>query len=113
FTPGLVGGHCIGVDPYYLTYAAEKTGYHSQIVLSGRQINDDMGRYVVQNLVKKLIQANVNIKGSKVAIFGLTFKENTPDTRNTRVIDVITLRCSPHLQSLESVFFKLFMGDPA
>lgn len=89
FTPGLVGGHCIGVDPYYLTYAAEKTGYHSQIVLSGRQINDDMGRYVVQNLVKKLIQANVNIKGSKVAIFGLTFKENTPDTRNTRVIDVI------------------------
>lgn len=89
FTPGLVGGHCIGVDPYYLTYKAEQLGYHSQIILSGRRINDDMGRYVVENLVKKLIQADVPVKDAKVAILGLTFKENCPDIRNTRVIDIV------------------------
>ncbi|MGO1369360.1 nucleotide sugar dehydrogenase [Senegalia sp. (in: firmicutes)] len=89
FTPGLVGGHCIGVDPYYLTYKAEQTGYHSQIILSGRKINDNMGKYVAENTVKKLIKANKQIRGSKVAIFGLTFKENCPDIRNTKVIDII------------------------
>ena len=89
FSPGLVGGHCIGVDPYYLTYRAEQLGYHSQIILSGRRINDDMGRYVVENLIKNLIKANVPVKGAKVAILGFTFKENCPDTRNTRIIDII------------------------
>lgn len=89
FYPGLVGGHCIGVDPYYLTYKAELEGYHSQIILSGRRINDDMGKYVAENTVKKLIQADKNIKGAKVGILGFTFKENCPDTRNTKVIDII------------------------
>jgi UDP-N-acetyl-D-galactosamine dehydrogenase len=89
FAPGLVGGHCIGVDPYYLTYKAEQMGYHSQIILSGRRINDDMGKYVVECLVKKLIKADVPVKRAKVGILGFTFKENCPDTRNTRVIDII------------------------
>lgn len=89
FYPGLVGGHCIGVDPYYLTYKAEMLGYHSQIILSGRRINDDMGRYVAENCVKNLISANKAVKGAKVAILGFTFKENCPDTRNTKVIDII------------------------
>lgn len=89
FTPGLVGGHCIGVDPYYLTYRAEQVGYHSQIILAGRRINDDMGRYVTENVIKNLIKANVAVKGAKVAILGFTFKENTPDIRNTRVIDIV------------------------
>ncbi|UUX35145.1 nucleotide sugar dehydrogenase [Fundicoccus culcitae] len=89
FTPGLVGGHCIGVDPYYLTYKAEQEGYHSQIILSGRRINDDMGKYIVENVIKKLIEADRPVKHAKVAIVGFTFKENTPDTRNTRVIDIV------------------------
>jgi UDP-N-acetyl-D-galactosamine dehydrogenase len=89
FFPGLVGGHCIGVDPYYLTYKAEQLGYHSQIILSGRRINDDMGKYVVENLIKNLIKADVPVKDAKVAILGFTFKENCPDTRNTRVIDIV------------------------
>ena len=89
FTPGLVGGHCIGVDPYYLTYKAEQLGYHSQIILSGRRINDDMGRYVAENTVKKLIAADVAVKCAKVAILGFTFKEDCPDARNTRVIDIV------------------------
>ena len=89
FYPGLVGGHCIGVDPYYLTYKAEELGYHSQIILSGRRINDDMGKYVAENCVKKLIEANKNVKDAKVAVLGFTFKENCPDTRNTKVIDII------------------------
>ncbi|HFU4077949.1 TPA: nucleotide sugar dehydrogenase [Streptococcus suis] len=89
FHPGLVGGHCIGVDPYYLTYKAEQLGYHSQIILSGRRINDDMGKYVVENLIKNLIKAGVPVKDAKVAILGFTFKENCPDTRNTRVIDIV------------------------
>ncbi|WP_427337951.1 nucleotide sugar dehydrogenase [Caloranaerobacter sp. DY30410] len=89
FTPGLVGGHCIGVDPYYLTYKAEQIGYHSQIILAGRKINDDMGKYVAENTVKKMIQANKQIKGAKVAILGITFKENCPDSRNTKVVDII------------------------
>ncbi len=89
FFPGLVGGHCIGVDPYYLTYKAEMMGYHSQVILAGRRINDDMGKYVAENVVKKLIAAGKNVKDSKVAILGFTFKENCPDTRNTRVIDIM------------------------
>ena len=89
FQPGLVGGHCIGVDPYYLTYKAEELGYHSQIILSGRRINDDMGKYVVESLVKKLIMADIPIKNAKIAILGFTFKENCPDTRNTKVIDIV------------------------
>lgn len=88
FMPGLVGGHCIGVDPYYLTYKAEQLGYHSQIILSGRRINDDMGKYVAESLVKALIKANISVKHAKVAILGFTFKENCPDTRNTKVIDI-------------------------
>ena len=88
FFPGLVGGHCIGVDPYYLTYKAEELGYHSQIILSGRRINDDMGKYVAESLVKNLIKADIPVKGAKVAILGFTFKENCPDTRNTKVIDI-------------------------
>jgi UDP-N-acetyl-D-galactosamine dehydrogenase len=89
FTPGLVGGHCIGVDPYYLTYKAEQMGYYSQIILSGRKINDDMGKYVAENTIKKMIKANKQINGAKVAIFGVAFKENCPDVRNTKVVDVI------------------------
>lgn len=89
FFPGLVGGHCIGVDPYYLTYKAEQLGYHSQVILSGRRINDDMGKYVVENLIKSLIRADVPVKSARVAILGFTFKENCPDTRNTRVIDIV------------------------
>lgn len=89
FVPGLVGGHCIGVDPYYLTYKAEQMGYHSQIILSGRRINDDMGKYVTENIVKNLAKADVPIKKAKVGILGFTFKENCPDPRNTRVIDIV------------------------
>ncbi len=89
FTPGLVGGHCIGVDPYYFIYKAEELGYHSQIILSGRKINDGMAKYIVENTIKNLIKAEKQIKGAKVAIMGLTFKENCPDTRNTKVIDII------------------------
>jgi len=88
FFPGLVGGHCIGVDPYYLTYKAEQLGYHSQIILSGRRINDDMGKYVAESVVKNIIKANLAVNGAKVAILGFTFKENCPDTRNTKIIDI-------------------------
>ncbi|WP_275423885.1 nucleotide sugar dehydrogenase, partial [Providencia rettgeri] len=89
FKPGLVGGHCIGVDPYYLTYKAAELGYYSQVILSGRRINDGMGKFVVENLVKKLISADIPVKRARVAIFGFTFKEDCPDTRNTRVIDMV------------------------
>jgi UDP-N-acetyl-D-glucosamine/UDP-N-acetyl-D-galactosamine dehydrogenase len=88
FFPGLVGGHCIGVDPYYLTYKAKQLGYDSEVILSGRKINDSMGKYVANNIVKLLINSDVNVKNSRVAIFGFTFKENCPDIRNTRVIDI-------------------------
>lgn len=88
FYPGLVGGHCIGVDPYYLTYKAEMLGYHSQIILSGRRINDEMGHYVTENLVKILIKNDIKVKHAKIAILGVTFKENCPDVRNTKVIDI-------------------------
>jgi len=88
FRPGLVGGHCIGIDPYYLTYRAEQFGYHSQVILSGRRINDDMGKYIAENIVKKLIAADKPVKQAKVAIMGVTFKENCPDARNSKVADI-------------------------
>ena len=89
FFPGLVGGHCIGVDPYYLTYKAEMLGYHSQVILAGRRINDDMGAYVAENCVKNLIAADKPVKNAKVAVLGFTFKENCPDTRNSKVFDIV------------------------
>ena len=89
FTPGLVGGHCIGVDPYYLTYKAEQFGYHSQVILAGRRINDEMGKYIAENLVKKIILAHIPVKEVRIAILGFTFKENCPDTRNTKVMDIV------------------------
>ena len=89
FEPGLVGGHCIGVNPYYLTYKAEQIGYHSRIILAGRRINDGMGAYVAQELVKKMIHADVKVKDDDVLVLGLTFKGNCPDTRNTKVIDIL------------------------
>lgn len=89
FRPGLVGGHCIGVDPYYFTYEAEKLGYHSQIILNGRIVNDSMGTYVADAAIRKMIEAGQAPKKSKVAILGLTFKENCPDTRNSKVDDIV------------------------
>jgi nucleotide sugar dehydrogenase len=89
FEPGLVGGHCIGVDPYYLTFKAQAIGYHPEVILAGRRINDYMGKYVAENTVKKLIKAGKQIKGSKILVLGLTFKENISDIRNTKVIDVV------------------------
>ena len=105
FYPGLVGGHCIGVDPYYLTYKAEQLGYHSQIILSGRRINDDMGKYVAENLVKNLIKADISIKNARVAILGFTFKENCPDTRNTKIIDIVN--------ELKEYGIEPMIADPA
>ncbi len=91
FKPGLVGGHCIGVDPYYFTYKAEELGYHSQIILSGRKINNDMPRFVVNKLIKEMIKNDIKIKNSKVAILGLTFKEDCPDFRNSKNIELIEI----------------------
>lgn len=89
FYPGLVGGHCIGIDPYYFLYEAEKLGYHSQIIMSGRKINDSMGEFVADAMIKNLILANKNVQDAKVAIFGITFKENITDTRNSKVVNII------------------------
>lgn len=89
FRPGLVGGHCIGVDPYYLTYQAQKIGYHSEVILAGRRINDNMGQYIAGCIVKKMIELNIKVKGAKIGIFGFTFKENCPDIRNTKVFDIV------------------------
>ncbi|PIE70586.1 MAG: GDP-mannose dehydrogenase [Deltaproteobacteria bacterium] len=89
FRPGLVGGHCIGVDPYYLTYKAQTVGYHPEVILSGRRINDHMGKYIAEKTVKLMIQSSINIKNARVGILGLTFKEDCPDLRNTRVVDII------------------------
>jgi UDP-N-acetyl-D-glucosamine/UDP-N-acetyl-D-galactosamine dehydrogenase len=89
FRPGLVGGHCIGVDPYYLTHKAERLGYHPQVILAGRRINDGMGKYIAEQTIKNMIQAGLAIKGADVIVMGLTFKENCPDLRNSKVIDVI------------------------
>lgn len=89
FRPGLVGGHCIGVDPYYLTHKAQSIGYHPEVILAGRRINDGMGRYVVSELVKAMLKKRIHVDGARVLIMGLTFKENCPDIRNTKVIDII------------------------
>ncbi|MDU2149167.1 MAG: nucleotide sugar dehydrogenase [Paeniclostridium sordellii] len=104
FSPGLVGGHCIGVDPYYLTHKAEQLGYHSQVILSGRRINDGMGKYVGESTVKNLIQANKQVKGANVAILGMTFKEDCPDVRNSKVIDIIN--------ELKEYGINVFVTDP-
>ena len=89
FRPGLVGGHCIGVDPYYLTHKAQSIGYHPEIILAGRRLNDAMGAYVVTQLVKQMIRKKIQVEGSKVLVLGLSFKENCPDIRNTKIIDII------------------------
>lgn len=104
FYPGLVGGHCIGVDPYYLTHKAEQIGYHSQVILAGRRINDGMGKYVGESTVKNLIKANKQVKGAKVAILGMTFKEDCPDVRNSKVIDIIN--------ELKEYGINVFVADP-
>ncbi len=104
FRPGLVGGHCIGVDPYYLTHKAERVGYHPQVILAGRRINDGMGKYVAEQTVKHLIQAGFAVRGDHVIVLGLTFKENCPDIRNTRVIDVV--------RELESYGAVVHVHDP-
>jgi UDP-N-acetyl-D-glucosamine/UDP-N-acetyl-D-galactosamine dehydrogenase len=90
FRPGLVGGHCIGVDPYYLTHKAEELGYHPQVILAGRRINDAMGAYVAGQMVKTMLKRRIQVDGARVLVLGLTFKENCPDLRNTRVVDVIS-----------------------
>ncbi|MCC1495737.1 Vi polysaccharide biosynthesis UDP-N-acetylglucosamine C-6 dehydrogenase TviB [Alcanivorax sp. 1008] len=90
FRPGLVGGHCIGVDPYYLTHKAQQIGYHPEVILAGRKVNDGMGRYVARQMIKAMLKKGIPVKGSRVLVMGLTFKENCPDLRNTRVVDVIS-----------------------
>lgn len=90
FRPGLVGGHCIGVDPYYLTHKAQAIGYHPEVILAGRRINDGMSKYVVGQLVKQMIKQQINVSGARVLVLGLTFKENCPDIRNTKVVDILT-----------------------
>jgi UDP-N-acetyl-D-galactosamine dehydrogenase len=104
FRPGLVGGHCIGVDPYYLTYKAETIGYHPEVILAGRRINDNMGKYIAEQTIKHMITHGSAIKGAKVNVLGLTFKENVPDLRNSRVIDVIN--------ELRSYGVRVFVHDP-
>jgi UDP-N-acetyl-D-galactosamine dehydrogenase len=104
FRPGLVGGHCIGVDPYYLTYKAETLGYHPDVILAGREINDGMGKFIVEKTIKQLIVADRKIKGARVAVLGITFKENCEDLRNSRVIDVI--------HELESYGIEVLVFDP-
>ena len=104
FSPGLVGGHCIGVDPYYLTFKAESEGYHPEIILAGRRINDDMGKFVVEKTIKMMISSSQHIKGTKVGVLGLTFKEDCPDLRNTRVMDII--------HELESYGCETMVHDP-
>jgi UDP-N-acetyl-D-galactosamine dehydrogenase len=104
FSPGLVGGHCIGVDPYYLTYKAESEGYHPEIILAGRRINDNMGNFLVGKTIKMMINNNFNIRDSKVGVLGLTFKEDCPDLRNTRVIDIV--------RELESYGVNVAVHDP-
>lgn len=104
FTPGLVGGHCIGVDPYYLTAKAEEVGHHPEVILAGRRINDNMGIYLAQRLVKLLVKADQPIRGARVGILGLTFKENVPDLRNSRVPDIV--------QELQQFGVQVFVHDP-
>jgi UDP-N-acetyl-D-galactosamine dehydrogenase len=102
--PGLVGGHCIGVDPYYLTYKAEQLGYHPEIITSGRRINDNMARYVATEGVKKMIQAGRPVHNARILVLGVTFKENCPDTRNSKVVDLIA--------ELKSFSCQVFAFDP-
>lgn len=104
FRPGLVGGHCIGVDPYYLTYKAEMAGYHPQVVLAGRRINDGMGKYIAEQTIKQIISRGGCVKGSRVAVLGLTFKEDCPDLRNSRVVDI--------LAELKSYGVEVYVHDP-
>ena len=104
FEPGLVGGHCIGVDPYYLTYKAERLGYNPQVILSGRRLNDSMGEYIAETAIKKLIQLNKMIKGCKILILGFTFKENINDIRNTKIIDIY--------KELKEYGVDVFIHDP-
>jgi UDP-N-acetyl-D-galactosamine dehydrogenase len=104
FRPGLVGGHCIGVDPYYLTYKAEMLGYHPEVILAGRRINDSMGKYLAEQTVKQMIQAGSHIKGAKVIVLGVTFKENVPDIRNSKVADLI--------RELRSYGVDVYVHDP-
>lgn len=104
FTPGLVGGHCIGVDPYYLTHKAESVGYHPQVILAGRRINDGMGKFIAEQTVKHLVKSGHQVNGGKVLVLGLTFKENVPDLRNTRVIDVV--------RELRDYEMEVFVHDP-
>jgi UDP-N-acetyl-D-galactosamine dehydrogenase len=104
FRPGLVGGHCIGVDPYYLTHKADMLGYHPQVILAGRRINDGMGKYIAEQTIKQMSNAGVPIKGSNVIVLGLTFKENCPDLRNSKVIDVI--------RELDSYGVNVIVHDP-
>src|SRR6185295_17071948 len=89
FQPGLVGGHCIGVDPYYLTYRAEKAGYHPEVILAGRRINDGMGQHIARETVQEMIHVGRSIKGARVNVLGVTFKENCPDVRNSKVVDIV------------------------
>jgi UDP-N-acetyl-D-galactosamine dehydrogenase len=89
YKPGLVGGHCIGVDPYYLAHKAESLGYHPQVILSGRRVNDNMGMFVANKVVKLMINKGLPVKGSKALILGVTFKENCPDIRNSKVVDIL------------------------
>ena len=104
FRPGLVGGHCIGVDPYYLTHKAQSIGYHPEIILAGRRLNDSMGSYVVTQLVKRMTQQGIQVKGAKILVMGLTFKENCPDLRNTRVVDIV--------QELQDYLVAVDVYDP-
>jgi UDP-N-acetyl-D-galactosamine dehydrogenase len=104
FTPGLVGGHCIGVDPYYLAYKAQQMGYHPEVILAGRRINDTMGKYVAENTVKQLIKADRQIKGARVLVMGLSFKEDVPDVRNTKVVDII--------HELQEYGMDIIVSDP-
>jgi UDP-N-acetyl-D-galactosamine dehydrogenase len=104
FRPGLVGGHCIGVDPYYLTHKAEMLGYHPQVILAGRRINDNMGKFIAEQTVKEMLAADLPVKGADVIVLGLTFKENCPDLRNSKVIDVI--------RELQSYGVRVHVCDP-
>jgi UDP-N-acetyl-D-galactosamine dehydrogenase len=104
FKPGLVGGHCIGVDPYYLTHKAEMLGYHPQVITSGRRINDGMGKFIAEKTVKQMIAAGSYVKGAKVNVLGLTFKENCPDVRNSKVVDIV--------RELRSYSVDVFVHDP-
>jgi UDP-N-acetyl-D-galactosamine dehydrogenase len=104
FKPGLVGGHCIGVDPYYLTHKADMLGYHPQVILAGRRINDGMGKFIAEQTIKHMIASGSYIKGARVNVLGLTFKENCGDLRNSKVIDIIN--------ELQSYGVEVFVTDP-